>query len=263
MNDQFPCIDGHVHGDVRRFRGSPAAYVRKIRRAGIHAVALIETAEEVLLARRRFGDFVIPVPRVKMHSCTRGEIERLLDAGCPGIKFIAPRHPYSDQRSWPLYDAIEKRRAVAVFHTGYLGFGGREDPPVSMAHMRAAEVETVCRRFPDMKTIMAHFSNPWWEEAWKVSWSRANVYADLSGGTAFRRSLAMWAETFAPDGRLMADSLSKLTFASDVSYFHGRAHGFGPYLDFYQALLDRIGAPARLRRAVWGGTVARLFGVRI
>jgi predicted TIM-barrel fold metal-dependent hydrolase len=226
-------------------------------------VGLIENGDEVLLARRRFGDFVIPIARVNMHSCTRGEVERLLDAGCAGIKFIRPRHPYSDERYWPLYDAIEKRRSVAVFHTGYLGFGRREDPPVNMAHMRAAEVDCVCRRFPDMKTIMAHFSNPWWEEAWKVSWTRTNIYADLSGGTAFRRSLTMWADTFAPDGRLMADSLAKLTFASDVDFFHGRAHNFQAYIDFYQQLLDRVSAPAALRRKIWSGTAARLFGIRI
>ena len=256
-------IDGHVHGAPRRFRGSPAAYVKKIRKAGIHAVVLIEGGETVLAARRRFGDFVIPVARVPMDRSGPGDVERLLDAGCPGIKFIRPLHPYSDERYWPLYEVLEKRRAVAVFHTGYLGFGRREERPINMQHMRAAEIDTLTRHFSDLKVVMAHFSNPWWEEAWKITWTRKNVYADLSGGTAFTRSTAMWTEMFAPDGRRLPGSLEKLTFASDVDYFHGRPHNFQPYLDFYERILDRVQAPASLRRKIWGATLVRLFGLKI
>jgi predicted TIM-barrel fold metal-dependent hydrolase len=192
----------------------------------------------------------------------RGDIERYMDRGCLGIKFIRPYHPYGDERYWPLYEAIERRGAVAVFHTGYLAFTGREARPIEFKHMRAAEIDTVARRFPDLKILMAHFSNPWWEEAWKVSWSRPNVYADLSGGTAIRRSLAMWSETFAPNGQLLADSVAKLCFGSDTSYFHPGVHGFGPYIEFYERLLERIAAPAALRRGVWAGTLLKLFGLQ-
>jgi predicted TIM-barrel fold metal-dependent hydrolase len=261
--DECLRIDGHVHGRPKRFRGSPSAYVRRIRQQGIHAVALIQDEKTVLDARRRFGDFVIPIARVPMDRCGPGDVERLLDAGCAGIKFIAPHHPYSDDRYWPLYEVIERRRSVAVFHTGYLAYWRREARPINVQHMRAAEIDTVARRFPDLKTVMAHFSNPWWEEAWKISWSRANVYADLSGGTAFRRSLDMWSEIFAPNGKLMADSLAKLTFASDVTYFRGAPHNFAQYVDFYEALLERVKAPAALRRRVWGRTLAKLFGVKL
>ena len=83
-----------------------------------------------------------------------------------------------------------------------------------------------------------------------------------SGGTAIARSLNMWAETFAPNGKLMEASLKKLLFASDVRYLYAGRHGFQPYIDFYEKLLDRIGAPARLRHAVWAGTAKKLFGVR-
>jgi hypothetical protein len=37
---------------------------------------------------------------------------------------------------------------------------------------------------------------------WKIAWSVPNVYADLCGGTAIYRSLTMWTEMFAPNGRL-------------------------------------------------------------
>jgi predicted TIM-barrel fold metal-dependent hydrolase len=255
-------IDGHVHGNPRAFRGSPAAYVKKIRKAGIHAIGLIETGENVLLARKKFGDFIIPIARVRMDRCGPGEIERWLDAGCPAIKFINPNSPYSDERYWPLYEVLEKRKALAVFHTGYLGFARRQIRPANMLHMRAAEIDVLTRRFPDLKTMMAHFSNPWWEEAWKISWSRKNVYADLSGGTAITRAMNMWVDTFAPNGKLMADSLAKLTFASDTVFLHGGRHEVQRYVDFYEELLDRVNAPVALRRKVWGGTMAKLAGLK-
>ena len=133
---------------------------------------------------------------------------------------------------------------------------GHHDSPLyerKLTDMRAAHIDTIARRFPNLKVLMAHFSNPWWEEAWKVSWSRENVYADLSGGTAFRRSLNMWAEMFAPNGELMEDSLKKLCFACDVGYFQSGPHAFPPYIEFYQKLLDRLNAPKRLRKLVGGG----------
>ena len=265
-------IDAHTHSrpyaDHTRYRGSGSAYVRRIRKQGIDAIVLLAPGEACRKAVEKFGDFIIPVAMYYLRTFgkedLRKDMERRLDQGCKGIKFIAPLHPYCDERYWPMYEMIEQRRAVAVFHTGYLGFGGTEPeiPPVRMADMRAAHIDAVARRFPTLKILMAHFSNPWWEEAWKVCWTRPNVYADLSGGTAIRRSLNMWAETFAPNGELMADSLGKVCFASDMSYLHGGEHGFKPYIDFYQALLDRVNAPKPLRERVWAGNARKLFGIQ-
>jgi predicted TIM-barrel fold metal-dependent hydrolase len=256
-------FDSHAHGDPTGYRGSPSAYVRRMRKEGIDGVLLIADGEQCVKGVRRFGDFIIPVAWAMLDEVEardlRGEVERHLDRGCKGIKFIRPLHPYADERYWPLYDIVEQRRAVAVFHTGYLAFTGRETRPIQFKHMRAAEIDTIARRFPDLRILMAHFSNPWWEEAWKVSWSRPNVYADLSGGTAIRRSLAMWSETFAPNGELMADSVAKLCFGSDTHYFRPGEHRFQPYIDFYERLLERIQAPPSLRRKVWAGNLQKLF----
>ena len=45
--------------------------------------------------------------------------------------------------------------------------------------MRPAAIDCLSRRHPDLKILMAHYGNPWWEEAWKITWSSPNVYADL------------------------------------------------------------------------------------
>jgi predicted TIM-barrel fold metal-dependent hydrolase len=253
-------IDCHVHGDPDNVP-DPQAYLAACRARGIEAVVLIEPLERCLRAVKRFGDFIIPVARVAMDAAGAGEVENCIRSGCKGIKFIRPAAPYGDERYWPLYARLEELGAPAVFHTGYLGFTGREARPVRIEHMRAAQIDVVARRFPDLTILMAHFSNPWWEEAWKVSWSNKNVYADLSGGTAINRSTRMWAEIWAPDGRLLESSVKKLCFGSDVRYFHEGEHRSEPYVAFYDRIFDRIGLSRELRERVNLGNARAIFGL--
>jgi len=254
-------IDAHVHGDPNNCK-NPKAYIESCRKRGIDAIILIEPLERCLEAVKKFGDFVIPVARVNMDAAGAKEVEDCIKAGCKGVKFIRPAAPYGDERYWPMYQKLEELGAPAVFHTGYLLFAGREDRPVWMEHMRAAQVEVVSRRFPDLKILMAHFSNPWWEEGWKVSWTKKNVYADLSGGTAIHRSTLMWAEMFAPDGKLLESSVRKLCFASDVTYFNEGVFPFEPYITFHEKIFDKIGLSKELRELVNSGNSKFLFGLK-
>ena len=254
-------IDCHVHGDPQSTKGDPEAYVESCRRRGIDAVVLIEPLQTCLDAVKKFGDFVVPVAIIDTEKATPKDVESIIDAGCKGIKFIGPAHPYGEACYWPLYEKIQELGAVAVFHTGYLGSEKPENRPVWMEHMRAAQIDVVARRFTDMNILMSHFSNPWWEEAWKVSWSRKNVYADLSGGTAIYRSMCMWAETFAPDGVLMESSVRKLCFGSDVVYFREGQFPFEEYISFHERLFDRIGLSTELREQVNSGNVKAIFGL--
>ena len=252
-------IDSHAHGDPDRIQGDPRAYVDSCRKRGVEAIVLIEDRERCLRAVEKFGDFVIPVARIEMNTAKAQEVEDCIRSGCKGIKFIRPAAPYADARYWPLYAKLEELGKPAIFHTGYLMAEGREDPPVWMEHMRAAQIEAISRRFPDLKILMAHFSNPGWEEGWKVSWSKENVYADLSGGTAINRSMRMWAEMFAPDGKLLESSIGKLCFGSDVGYFAKGEFPFAPYIDFYEKLFDRVDLSEELRERVNRGNLRSIF----
>ena len=254
-------IDSHAHGNAARFDGDPQAYVESCRARRVDGIVLIERRDRCLQAVEKFGDFVIPVAVVTMDTADAAEVEECIQSGCRGVKFIAPAAPYGDERYWPLYGKLEELGAPAVFHTGYLGFFGREERPVQMEHMRAAQIETIARRHPDLKILMAHFSNPWWEEAWKVSLSTRNVYADLSGGTAILRATRMWAEMFAPDGELLETSIRKLCFGSDVPYFRGEEFPFERYIAFYEKIFDAIGLSEELRDLVNCGNIRSLFGL--
>lgn len=253
-------IDSHAHGDPAQWTEAPELYIDQMRQAGIDRLLLIANLECCREGMKRFGDFVIPVFTVEMDRAGVREIEEGIHAGCKGVKFIKPRVPYSDERYWSLYETLEKLGVPAVFHTGYLMmFEKREMHPIHMEHMRAAEICAISRRFTDLKILMAHFSNPWWEEAWKVSTSCPNVYVDLSGGTAFRRAIRMWAEMYAPDGTLLSESISKLCFGTDTHYFHELPHKFGTYITFYDKLFDAIGLDAAMREQVNSGNIRKLF----
>ena len=254
-------IDCHVHGDAAEYKGDPAPFVAACREAGVERAVLIKPLDVCLAAVEKVGDFLVPVARIDMDDCSSREVAAAIGAGMKGIKFIEPRAPYGDERYWPLYGKIEELGSVAVFHTGYLRSPGREERPIRIEHMRAAQVDVVARRFPDLKILMAHFSNPWWEEGWKVIYTRPNVYADLSGGTALRRATAMWAETFAPDGNVDEVAIRKLVFASDTGYFRGDDPPFGEHLAFYERIFDRMGLSPELREAVNRGTAKALFGL--
>ena len=255
-------IDCHIHGHPEKLSSDPKAYVQACRAEGIEAVVHIDPAPQCLAARELFGDFVLAVARINMDQDGVSDIDRHIADGCKGIKFIRPAAPYSDRRYWPLYEKLEQLGAVAVFHTGYLGFRRREENPAHMEYMRAAQIDVIARRFCDLKIMMAHFSNPWWEEAWKVAWANKNVYVDLSGGTAIARSLNMWTEMFAPNGQLHEPSFTKLCFGSDVSYFDQPEQlAVRPYVKFYDELLRRVGARAELVEKVNRSNVRMLFDV--
>ena len=254
-------IDAHVHGDFPKLKGSPADYVAKCRAKGIERVLLIANPEPTMEAYRAMPDFIIPVPWVDIDKVTAKQINEYLDAGALGIKFINPQFSYGDTRYDRLYAAISAQGKVAMFHTGYLGRGFYEGSrPTDIALMRPAAVDCMSRRHPDLKILMAHYGNPWWEEAWKITWSTPHVYAELSGGTAYKRSISMWQEIFAPNGVLDDASLGKVLFASDVHVF-GEHYEVGQYCEFYDKLFDAVGASAEMREKVNRGNAIELFGL--
>lgn len=71
---------------------------------------------------------------------------------------------------------------------------------INIFHMRPGHMDRINRALPDLKILMAHFGNPWWEEAWTMLKSSDTIYADFSGGTAYQKSMNMWKELFAPNG---------------------------------------------------------------
>jgi predicted TIM-barrel fold metal-dependent hydrolase len=236
---------------------TPAEHIKQHNELGIEKVLLLDPIEVTFELKQIFGDFVLPCPMVLMEESSPEEIASLLDRGACGIKFIAPMHPYGDDRYLPLYEVIRDYHALAVFHTGYLVHnffdpGGVLPRPswININHMRPAELDRINRAFPDLKILMAHFGNPWWEEAWTMLKSNNNIYADLSGGTAYEKSMGLWKDLFAPNGKLNTKIVSKLCYAADDSMFSPGYFGYEPFIEFYDKLYDELQLPEEIRRKI-------------
>jgi len=248
--------------------GDPEDGIRRSRELGIEKVVLVDPPDVAFELAQNLPDFCVPVPQVRMEESTPEEIEGLLSRGARGIKFIAPMHPYGDNAYFPLYEAVRDHGRAAVFHTGFLvhrffdpGYLlGREDY-IDITHMRPATLDRIARAFPDLKMLMSHFGNPWWEEAWKIVTSNQNIYADLCGGTALRKSMAMWRELFAPNGELHTDSVSKLCFATDGSPFTLDDDAFPEIVAFHDRLYDELQLPDELRQKIDHGNAEMLFEI--
>ncbi|NLV92255.1 MAG: amidohydrolase family protein [Firmicutes bacterium] len=252
-------IDAHVHGEPPQSAREGREFVERYRSLGIDKVVLIEDPHTVLKAMGVCGDFIIPVFRVKPDIVTPNEIETYFKMGCKGIKFIRPGSAYSDQKYMPLYRKIAELDGVAVFHTGYLAHRNYKNPePLNILDMAPAHLDAIARQVPTLRMLMSHYGNPWWEEAWKVSYSHDNIYADLSGGTAYIRSMFLWKELLAPNGKLFLPAVEKLCFASDIHYFRSELM-IEPYFDFYDTLLSEIGVSEELAERINYFNISELF----
>jgi len=247
--------------------GDPMALVRRFREhEGIERSVILDPPDIAFELQRIFGDFVVPCPQVKMDESSPEDVEDLFRRGARGIKFIAPMRSYGDNRYFPLYDVVSQRRGLAVFHTGYLLKNmfepgcilAREDY-VDITLMRPAAIDRVARAFGGLKIMMAHFGNPWWEEAWTVLKSNKNIYADLSGGTAREKSMAMWQELFAPNGNLHVASVSKLCFGTDGSLIQPESEGCLKIVEFYDRLYKALALPDELKQRIDRGNIEMLL----
>jgi len=234
--------------------GPPEAHVRQHNERGIEKALVLDPVDIAFQLKDRFGDFVLACPQVDMDKSSPEEIASVLDRGACGIKFIAPTRPYGDARYLPLYEVVRDYCALAVFHCGYLthGFFNRQgllarSEWIDITHMRPAELDRINRAFPDLKILMAHFGNPWWEEAWSVMKSDINIYADLSGGTAIEKPMDLWKGLFRPNGKLHVQTVSKLCYGADDSMFHAGYFGYDRFIAFYEALYEALALPEEIR----------------
>jgi predicted TIM-barrel fold metal-dependent hydrolase len=247
---------------------TPENYVeRGMREYGIEKVVLLDPPETTFKLKGMFKDYVIAVPMMDMDDSTPDMINGLFKKGAVGIKFIAPTKSYGDDSYFPLYDAISANHGLAVFHTGYV-LAGRFEPGcwdsrkriIDITDMRPSALDRVARAFPDLKILMAHFGNPWWEEAWKIMCSHRNIYADLSGGTAYSRSMSMWKDIFAPNGKLDTVAVSKLCFGTDSQSFIPGRYGNEAVYKFYDQLYEILKVPVELQEKVNRGNILDLVG---
>jgi uncharacterized protein len=133
------------------------------------------TARLVARDPKKFIGFACLDPR--MPDCMDLLVHAVEDLGLKGVKFGPIYNGVSllDPRLEPVYRYLVKKNLPLTMHMGTT-FG--QNAPIEYG--RPLDVDTVARRHPDLKMIMAHMGHPWYEECIVVARKNANVYCEVS-----------------------------------------------------------------------------------
>lgn len=146
------------------------------------------SSEELASEAARHPDVLIPFGSV---DPWRGidaveQARRLVtEYGACGFKFHPSLQAFepSDQRFYPLWEALQELRVPALFHTGQNGIGAGMPGGggIKLRYSNPLLIDDVAADFPDLTVILAHPSVPWQAEAISMAVHKANVFIDLSG----------------------------------------------------------------------------------
>lgn len=146
------------------------------------------SSEEIAEGAARNNDVLIPFGSVDPRQGQRAvdRARRLVeDFGVRGFKFHPSVQGFdpSDERYYPLYEAVQALRVPALFHTGQNGMGAGLPGGfgIKLGYSNPLLLDSVAADFPDLQVIMAHPSVPWQEEANSIATHKSNVWIDLSG----------------------------------------------------------------------------------
>lgn len=97
---------------------------------------------------------------------------------CLGIKLYPGYNSVyvNDKRHWPLFELARAYDVPVVIHTG-----DTARPTGLLKYAHPLTVDEAAVNFPDVTFVMAHFGNPWLDDAAEVAAKNENVYIDLSG----------------------------------------------------------------------------------
>lgn len=260
-------IDSHQHFDP-----SPD-YIERLVRAyrPRNAMACVLTRfpaiETVRKAAEKHPDVVIPYGHINVDDTGAvREIRRFADAGFKGIKMHTPKLNWDDFSYFPVYEVLQSLNLVALFHTGIVA-GSSDDPePSSMARMRPAYLHTIARSFPRLVIQGAHLGNPWYEEAAEAARWEKNLYFDLTGSSLLKkaRNLSVFRDYLWWEGPTMHSSkdavyaFEKLVFGTDEP-----PENLDSVIAGFEAMLDACQVPEESRKKIYGGTMARILGIKV
>jgi uncharacterized protein len=146
------------------------------------------SSEEIAEKATEHADVLIPFGSVDPWGGARAveRARRLAEEyGVRGFKFHPSLQAFApnDRQFYPLYEALQELRVVALFHTGQTGIGaglpgGRG---IKLRYSDPMLLDDIAADFPALDIIMAHPSVPWVDSAISIATHKSNVYIDLSG----------------------------------------------------------------------------------
>lgn len=178
--------------------------------------------------------------------------ERIRDGLVQGIKLYPGYEDYAinDSSLQAVFQIAEKYDVPVMIHTG--------DTYAKRAKVRQAHpllVDDVAVDFPEVKFILCHLGNPWFQDAAQVLYKNDNVYADISGLTLgdfhyeFKRYMLQRVKDLI---MYMGDPGQQLLYGTDWPLA-----GMGTYLKFF----DGLELSDEARDNIAWRTAARLFRI--
>ena len=151
-----------------------------------------------ILEKSKKEDWIIPFLRFNPNYIGKEEFEGLLDKGFRGVKLHARAQNFvidSEKYFW-IYEVCSERGLPVLFHCSVIDDASSP-----------SRILNVCKRFPDLKVVMAHFfGNDF--SIMKVAKNYPNLYVDTS----------MNSGTMKRNQTVKKYGFDRLVFASDVPY---------------------------------------------
>ena len=178
-------------------------------------------------------------------------VDQAADLGLKGLKFHPTMQVFEpgDGRYYPIWERMEERGLVALFHTGTCGIGagtpGAGGTKIRFSH--PGFLDQLGADFPGVTWIGAHFGWPWFMECLAIALHKSNVWIELSG----------WAPKYLPAEvrREIGKRLNERTlFGSDYPFIP---------LDRWFSEFDELGLEEDAKERILRGNAARLLGIEI
>jgi uncharacterized protein len=265
---EFPrrfVIDAHQHfsPDVRYFEWLVPTYRKHNAMACVNGWRREYTA--IVAGAKKHPDVVIPYGRINPDDAgAAAEVDYFGENGARGIKLHSPQQDWDNERYFPIYERIERRGMMALFHTGITTLG--------MARMRPSFIHTISVKFPELYILGAHLGNPWYAEAAEVARLRPKVYWDVTGSTLIKteKNLKVFKEYLWWEGPTNHSSpqavhaFEKILFGTDEQPGQeAKGLGLENMLARYENLFDACDVPESIRRKSFGGTVAGILKIPV
>lgn len=251
-----------IHRHYHRVEGELEEYVARARALDIEKVGLSTCGplfnqydnEGVLMAQEQYPDLFIGFGYVKLGIDGPEKVDWLYNHGFAALKMIMPKVEYDDRSLWPIYERAQALGMPCNIHCGILGrLRNEAGHDLSSRRMRPIHLDAVLRSFPDLKILMPHLGQPWYDEAWAMLATYDNLYWDLTGVALLRRPVEFFTGLFLSQGEEVWERVSRrLCFASDTS-------NPGMMLERYGEILLAMEAGDELMQSAHSGAAMELL----
>jgi predicted TIM-barrel fold metal-dependent hydrolase len=112
-----------------------------------------------------------------------------------------------------LYDYAESEGLPVLFHTGDTAFSTGD-----LARSHPLTLDGLANKREELKIILCHFGNPWFEDVAELIYKHPNVYADISGlitGGAYAEKYEEWLAKKISEAIYFAAGADKVMFGTD------------------------------------------------